>query len=121
MIGDHVKDGLHGAQPSLTDLDDNGNLVPAVDFHTLYTNVLPAWLDADDTGLLGGSFPGVSLFTSAAEAPFTGSEQGPLARQSTQWRQGLRPPSTTFGSVTHSVESDRRGGRRRRRTWACGW
>ena len=36
VIGDHVNGGLHGAQPSLTNLDDDGNLVPAVDFRAVY-------------------------------------------------------------------------------------
>ena len=40
VIGDHVKGGLHGAQPSLTNLDDDGNLVPTVDFRAVYANVL---------------------------------------------------------------------------------
>ncbi|MCU1465528.1 MAG: hypothetical protein JWM72_1456, partial [Actinomycetia bacterium] len=32
VIGDHVKGGLHGAQPSLVNLDNDGNFVPSVDF-----------------------------------------------------------------------------------------
>jgi len=31
-----VRGGLHGAQPSLVKLDDDGNFVPSVDFHQMY-------------------------------------------------------------------------------------
>ena len=34
LVGDRVGGGLHGAQPSLTALDGNGNLVPQVDFRS---------------------------------------------------------------------------------------
>ena len=47
VVGDHVKGGLHGAQPSLTALDDDGNLVPTVDFRAVYASVLRTWLKAD--------------------------------------------------------------------------
>ena len=55
VIGDHVKGGLHGAQPSLTDLDRDGNLVPLIDFHQMYASILSTWLAADDRALLGKS------------------------------------------------------------------
>ena len=76
VIGDHVNGGLHGAQPSLTSLDDDGNVVPTVDFRQVYATVLRDWLDADDKRLLGGSYSDLSLFRAAPAAPFTASESG---------------------------------------------
>jgi uncharacterized protein (DUF1501 family) len=55
-IGDAVKGGLYGAQPSLTNLDRAGNLVPTVDFRSVYTTVLDTWLRADARQLLGGTY-----------------------------------------------------------------
>jgi uncharacterized protein (DUF1501 family) len=62
VIGDNVNGGLHGAQPSLTQLDNNGNLVPAVDFRSVYSDILSTWLNVDAGGVLGGSYAGLSLF-----------------------------------------------------------
>ena len=76
VIGDHVNGGLHGAQPSLTALDDNDNLVPSVDFRSVYATVLHEWLKADAPSVLGKSFPELALFESAPAAPFTGTEAG---------------------------------------------
>ena len=63
VIGDHVKGGLHGAQPSLTALDPDGNFVPSTDFHEVYAPILKGWLGADDKALLGKSYSHVDLFT----------------------------------------------------------
>jgi uncharacterized protein (DUF1501 family) len=46
LIGDTVQSGLHGAQPSLTDLD-NGDLKFAIDFRDVYAAVLDRVLQAD--------------------------------------------------------------------------
>jgi len=46
VIGDSVQSGLHGAQPSLTDLD-NGDLKFAIDFRDVYATVLSHVLQAD--------------------------------------------------------------------------
>ena len=76
VIGDHVNGGLHGAQPSLTNLDDDDNLVPTVDFRSVYANVLHNWLRADDADVLGKTYSGIDLFKAGPAAPFTGSESG---------------------------------------------
>jgi uncharacterized protein (DUF1501 family) len=62
VIGDHVRGGLHGTQPSLTDLDDDGNLVPSVDFHQMYAPILRTWLGADDHAVLGKTYSPLGLF-----------------------------------------------------------
>ncbi len=61
VIGDHVKTGLIGDLPSLTDLDD-GDLKFKIDFRQVYAAILKDWLKADAPELLGGKYEPVSLF-----------------------------------------------------------
>jgi uncharacterized protein (DUF1501 family) len=44
VVGDAVAGGLYGSQPSLTQLDNNKNLVRTVDFREVYSTVLDGWL-----------------------------------------------------------------------------
>ncbi|MEW6477226.1 MAG: DUF1501 domain-containing protein [Actinomycetota bacterium] len=44
VVGDGVAGGLYGAQPSLTNLDKNKNLIRTVDFREVYSTVLDGWL-----------------------------------------------------------------------------
>jgi uncharacterized protein (DUF1501 family) len=55
-VGPGVKGGLYGAMPSLSTLDRSGNLVPTVDFRSVYATALESWLAADSRQLLGGRF-----------------------------------------------------------------
>jgi uncharacterized protein (DUF1501 family) len=55
-LGAGVKGGLYGAQPSLTNLDRSGNLVPTVDFRSVYATVLESWLRADSKQVLGAAY-----------------------------------------------------------------
>ena len=75
LIGDRVGGGLHGAQPPLTSLDQNGNLVPQVDFRTVYATVLDKWLKADSKQVLGLPVP---------------EPHGPVRRGRTGWRPDER-------------------------------
>jgi uncharacterized protein (DUF1501 family) len=93
VIGDHVRGGLHGAQPSLTNLDNDGNLVPTVDFRAVYANILHTWLGVDDRGVLGKAYSGMHLFESGPAAPFTGSESG-------YWLAGPSGAMHGFGTAT---------------------
>ena len=43
MVGGGVQGGLHGAYPSLTDLD-RGDLKYTTDFRSVYSSVLKGWL-----------------------------------------------------------------------------
>ena len=62
LIGASVKGGRYGAPPSLTQLDDHGNLVATTDFRSLYATALQDWLGVDAEPLVGRDFtphPGV--------------------------------------------------------------
>ena len=61
LIGDPVKSGLYGAEPSLTNLDATGNLKFAVDFRSVYQEILGGHLGADSKEILGGSFDRVEF------------------------------------------------------------
>ncbi|HTL84215.1 MAG TPA: DUF1501 domain-containing protein [Acidimicrobiia bacterium] len=71
IVGDHVKGGQYGAQPSITDLDDNGNLKYHIDFRAVYASVLHTWLGANDASLLGHAYTRPSVFASGPHAPVT--------------------------------------------------
>ena len=55
-----VRPGIHGATPSLLDLDD-GNLKTTVDFRRVYASVLRDWLRVDPTAILGAGFEPLPL------------------------------------------------------------
>ncbi|MCC6793559.1 MAG: DUF1501 domain-containing protein [Candidatus Hydrogenedentes bacterium] len=51
VVGKNVKAGLHGAAPSLTDLDD-GDLKYGVDFRSVYASILQDWFQASPEKIL---------------------------------------------------------------------
>jgi uncharacterized protein (DUF1501 family) len=55
VFGKQVRPGIHGRQPSLTDLTD-GDLKHAIDFRSVYATVLDRWLGADPVKILGSEF-----------------------------------------------------------------
>lgn len=69
VVGENVRGGLHGAQPSLTALDSRANFVPTVDFRSVYATLLDRWLDADAAALLGGTYEQLDLFTNVPGGP----------------------------------------------------
>ena len=101
VIGDHVKGGLHGAQPSLTNLDDNGNLVPTVDFRAMYANVLAHVARRRRHGPCSARATRTSRCSRAAPAaPFTGSESGYWLAGPSGGVHGFGR-GTKFGSLAH--------------------
>src|SRR5207245_11103272 len=56
LIGDPVHGGLFGEEPSLTSLDDTGNLKYAVDLRSVYQEILSGHLGADSGEILGSAF-----------------------------------------------------------------
>jgi uncharacterized protein (DUF1501 family) len=62
LFGKHVKGGLYGQPPSLTDLDD-GNLRMTTDFRRVYATSIKEWLGYDDTDtILKGRFDTLGAF-----------------------------------------------------------
>jgi len=63
VIGDAVRGGLYGQQPSLaaTELDDAGNPKFKVDFRSVYATILNKWLGGDPRQVLGGDFENVGF------------------------------------------------------------
>jgi uncharacterized protein (DUF1501 family) len=61
LIGDPVQGGLYGDEPSLTSLDNTGNLKYSVDFRSVYQEILSGHLGADASTILGSTFDRVSF------------------------------------------------------------
>src|SRR2546421_5859902 len=61
LIGDPVHGGLFGEEPSLTSLDNTGNLKYAVDFRSVDQAILSGHLGADSGQILGSSFDRVAF------------------------------------------------------------
>lgn len=63
VIGNPVKGGLYGQQPSLaaTELDPAGNMKFTVDFRSVYATILDRWLGVDSRSVLGGTFENVGF------------------------------------------------------------
>lgn len=56
VMGGRVKSGVYGQQPSLTDLDERGNLKMSIDFRRVYATVLEKYLAAPSEIILGGKY-----------------------------------------------------------------
>jgi uncharacterized protein (DUF1501 family) len=56
VLGNPVSRGFYGEPPSLSNLDENGNLKYTVDFRSIYATVLDRWMGASSRDILGGSF-----------------------------------------------------------------
>jgi uncharacterized protein (DUF1501 family) len=83
LVGNLVRGGLHGAQPSLTQLDNRGDLNISVDVRSVFASVLSRWLQADDRQVLGADWSELDLFVSAgsgggAGGPGPSGESGGL-------------------------------------------
>ncbi|MSR28259.1 MAG: DUF1501 domain-containing protein [Phycisphaerales bacterium] len=60
VVGSPIKGGLHGAHPSMTDLD-NGDLKFTTDFRSVYATILDKWMGAPSNAILGGSYPNLKF------------------------------------------------------------
>jgi uncharacterized protein (DUF1501 family) len=56
VLGNPVTGGVYGPDPDLAGLDDDGNLVHAIDFREVYATVIERWLTGDSAAILNGSF-----------------------------------------------------------------
>lgn len=68
LIGDPVKGGVYGQTPSLEDLDSTSNLKYAVDFRSVYQEILGGLLGADPKEILGGTYPKLNVMKEPALA-----------------------------------------------------
>ena len=68
LIGDTVKPGLYGEQPSLAKLDAGGNMGYAVDFRSVYQEILDTHLEVDAKEVFAQSFDKVSVLKTSALA-----------------------------------------------------
>ncbi len=57
LFGGKLKGGLSGTPPSLTELDDNGNLIPSMDFRSVYAAVIEQWFKADHEPIMLEKLP----------------------------------------------------------------
>lgn len=62
LIGTPIKGGRYGEAPSLTNLDNRGNMTHTVDYRSLYATVLGSYLESDAESLLGASYEELPLF-----------------------------------------------------------
>ena len=70
VIGNRVKGGLVGGPPNLT--PSLRNLVPEIDFRSVFATVLDRWMAPGSSVVIGGTFPQLDLFVAAEQpAPVT--------------------------------------------------
>lgn len=62
LFGSGVKLGVHGKMPSLTDLDERGNLKMTTDFRSVYASILEKWLKVPAAKVLGRDFSQADCF-----------------------------------------------------------
>ena len=68
LIGDGVKGGLYGEQPALSKLDTSGNLGYAVDFRSVYQEILQSHLEVDPKEVFAQSFERIPMLKSSVLA-----------------------------------------------------
>ncbi|MEZ5979151.1 MAG: DUF1501 domain-containing protein [Planctomycetota bacterium] len=61
LLGSSVQGGLHGRHPSLTDLDERGDMVFSTDFRCVYATVIERWFGVDPRAVLGDRFTTLDL------------------------------------------------------------
>jgi len=66
LIGSTVVPGIHGAHPSLADLDQ-GDLKYRIDFRGVYASVLEQWIGVNSEAILGGRFLAEDILKPRAE------------------------------------------------------
>lgn len=63
VFGSRIKAGFHGTHPSLTDLDQNGDLKMTMDFRRVYATLMKEWMGfGDPRAILKGDFAPLGIF-----------------------------------------------------------
>lgn len=70
FISPRAAGGLHGQQPSITDLDSRGDMRHHVDFRSVYATLLDQWLDADANDVLGANYSQLGIVDLSAGGQF---------------------------------------------------
>ncbi len=66
VVGSQVRGGHHGLYPSVSALDQRGDLEHHVDFRSVYATLLGTWLGGDDSAILGATHTKLDLFQAAS-------------------------------------------------------
>ena len=85
LIGPAVNGGLHGTQPSLTDLDERGDMHHHLDFRSVYATILEDWLEADSAEVLGTNYPTLDLYDSKSSRLFNDVPRGAYYAPAVGW------------------------------------
>lgn len=106
-IGTQVKGGFYGELPSLANPDRQGNLVPTVDYRSVYASVLDGWLRADSTEILGGGHENLGFVAAPAPARTTGGLDPTITNPTFTYRaQIIRLYRAFFGRLPDSSGLD---------------
>lgn len=78
VIGNRVNGGLYGTQPSLTQLDERGDLAVTTDIRSVFATIVASWLDGDEQRVFGTTYPHLPIFRSGPSCaplatPYAGS------------------------------------------------
>lgn len=63
VFGGGVRPGLYGDPPSLSALDEQGDLRYTTDFRSVYSTVLASWFGVDPKDVLGDRYPNLPFLT----------------------------------------------------------
>jgi hypothetical protein len=106
-IGAQVRGGFYGELPSLTQLDNEGNLRPTVDYRSVYATVLDGWLGADSNQILGGGYEDLGFVAPPAPARTTSGLNPAVASSIFKYRaQIIRLYLAYFGRLPDSSGLD---------------
>ncbi len=103
VLGDQVNGGLFGDQPSLLKLDPNGNLIPTVDFRSIYATLISRFMGGDDSAVIGASHQrlllskadAVGTTTTTTTSTTTSSTTTSTTTTSTMVATTTKPTTTT--------------------------
>ena len=96
VIGDNVRGGIHGATPSLTNLDRDDNRRASVDFRSVYSTLLGSWLGADPVPIVQAVHTTLDLFT---------ADPGVVPGATTTTTSSTSTTSTTSSTSTSSTST----------------
>ena len=103
-IGPRVNGGLHGQQPSLSNLDYRGDMHHHVDFREVYATVLADWLMADPVQILGANWNQIgNLYALPGPGGFFDVEAGRYYSTAVAW---LAETGITTGTAPGEFSPD---------------